>query len=1061
MNDSSEYANIVETMTIRHDSNAVEAHKPAVQPSQAKLFTLDEMIKRRAVELGDTILMGAPETGVDDFKEHSAVDIDRYADAAVARLQSLGLEPVDPTLEKAPVVGMLGQSGIHVVIQIIALNRLGYSSFLISTRLASPAITQLLTLADCNVILTTPPFHPVLKEVQQNRQLEILPLLQSADIFHHNAPRFVRDYSPEAESRKVAVIIHSSGSTGLPKPIYLTNSSCIGAFAVHMNMRAFLTSPFFHSHGFYEVFRSIYSGKPIYFTNYGLPLTRETVMAQLKATKPEIFHCVPYVIKLLAESDEGIQMLADMKLVLYAGSGCPDDLGDRLVERGVNLCGNYGATETGRLATSARPEGDKAWNYIRVLPPAEPYTIFDEVAPGLFECVALDGLPSKSTTNSDNPPGSFRTRDLFTQHPTRPNLWKFACRLDDRFTLINGEKVLPIPIEGRIRQEEIVKEAIVFGDGRTYPGILIVKADRVANMPDDEFLDAIWPSVEDANSRAESFSRIPKELVVIVPADSSYPRTDKGTFIRVPTYRQFEKEIEAAYNKYEGQGDEAGSLTLEGSELEDYLLQQLKSKCGADLESSEADFFASGVDSLQCIQMWSLIKREIDLGGRQSELGQNVLYETGNVKLLARQLERLRSGANDETQDQLKIMEGLIEKYSSFERHVPGSEPQPEKELVLLTGVTGALGAHALAQLTARPNVGAVWALVRAASDTAATERLHSSLQARGLSLDEEQRSKVLALPCDLSRPDLGLSESHISELRSKLTTIIHSAWAVNFNISVQSFEDQHIKAVHNLIQLSLSVQTPKPARFFFCSSVSSAGGSPRPGKVLEAQVPSPAHAQHTGYARSKYVAEHITGNACKNAGAVARVLRLGQLVGDTKVGEWNTTEGIPLMIQTAVTLGALPALNEEMTWLPVDLAASTILDLAKLGAQSPSDRSSDPDLVYHILNPVRFHWANDMLPSMTKAGFKFETLPTDQWMDRLRNSERDPAKNPPIKLLDWFEGKYGNKAASSAEKGPLDYLTDKSREDSETLRNVPDVTNVEYVKMMLGRLQARWAEKV
>lgn len=202
-------------------------------------------------------------------------------------------------------------------------------------------------------------------------------------------------------------------------------------------------------------------------------------------------------------------------------------------------------------------------------------------------------------------------------------------------------------------------------------------------MPDDEFLDAIWPSVEDANSRAESFSRIPKELVVIVPADSSYPRTDKGTFIRVPTYRQFEKEIEAAYNKYEGQGDEAGSLTLEGSELEDYLLQQLKSKCGADLESSEADFFASGVDSLQCIQMWSLIKREIDLGGRQSELGQNVLYETGNVKLLARQLERLRSGANDETQDQLKIMEGLIEKYSSFERHVPGSAPQPEKELVV------------------------------------------------------------------------------------------------------------------------------------------------------------------------------------------------------------------------------------------------------------------------------------------------------------------------------------------------------------------------------------------
>ncbi|KAM0194377.1 hypothetical protein ACHAPQ_008329 [Fusarium lateritium] len=1046
-------------MTIRHDSNAPEAQKPAVQQhSQAKMFTLDEMIKRRAAELGDTILLGAPESGVDDFKEHSAVAIDRYADAAVAKLQSLGLKSVDPTLEKAPVVGMLGQSGIHVVIQIIALNRLGYAAFLISTRLASLAITQLLDLASCNVILSTPNFHPVLKEVQQNRQLEILPLLQNADLYDHDAPRFARDYNPDAESRKVAVIIHSSGSTGLPKPIFLTNASCVGASAVHMNMRGFLTSPLFHSHGFYETFRAIYSGKPIYFTNYGLPLTREIVLAQLRATKPEIFHCVPYVIKLLAESDEGIQILADMKQVLYAGSGCPDDLGDRLVERGVNLCGNYGATETGRLATSARPEGDKAWNYIRVLPPAEPYTMFDEVAPGLFECVALDGLPSKSTINSDNPPGSFRTRDLFTQHPTRPTLWKFACRLDDRFTLINGEKVLPIPIEGRIRQEEIVKEAIVFGDGKTYPGILIVKADRAADMPDDEFLEAIWPSVEDANSRAESFSRIPKELVLIVPADVAYPRTDKGTFIRVPTYRQFEKEIEAAYRTYEGQDDQAGSLTLEGKDLEDYLLKQLFNKCGVELESSEADFFASGVDSLQCIQMWSLIKREIDLGGRQSELGQNVLYETGNVKLLARQIERLRSGAGDEEQDQFSVMEKLIEKYSSFKPHVAGSAPQPEKELVLLTGVTGALGAHTLAQLTAQPHVGAVWALVRAASDSAATERLHSSLNARGLSLSEEQRGKVLALPCDLSRPDLGLSESRIEELTTKLTTIIHSAWAVNFNISVQSFEDQHIKAVHNLIQLSLSVQTPKSARFFFCSSVSSAAGTPRPGQVLETLVASPAHAQHTGYARSKYVAEHIVGNARKNAGAPARVLRLGQLVGDTKVGEWNTTEGVPLMIQTAVTIGALPALNEEMSWLPVDLAASAILDLANLSGNPTGDRSSDTELVYHLINPVRFHWAKEMLPSMTKAGYKFETLPTSEWMERLRNSERDPAKNPPIKLLDWFEGKYGNKAASSAEKGPLDYLTDRSREDSETLRNVPDVTNVDYVKMMLGRLQAHWS---
>lgn len=192
-------------------------------------------------------------------------------------------------------------------------------------------------------MLTTSNFHPVLAEVRQQRTLQILPLLVHSDYSHKSAPRFIRPYVPEKEVRKIAVIIHSSGSTGLPKPIYLTNRSCLAAFSTNLGMRALLTSPLFHSHGFYEVFRSIYSAKPIFLCNYELPLTRESVMQMIDAVKPDLFHCVPYVIKLLAEAEEGIRALAKVKLVLYGGSGCPDDLGDRLVEEGVYLCGNYGA----------------------------------------------------------------------------------------------------------------------------------------------------------------------------------------------------------------------------------------------------------------------------------------------------------------------------------------------------------------------------------------------------------------------------------------------------------------------------------------------------------------------------------------------------------------------------------------------------------------------------------------------------------------------------------------------------------------------------------------------
>ena len=58
--------------------------------------------------------------------------------------------------------------------------------------------------------------------------------------------------------------------------------------------------------------------------------------------KFEIFYGVPYALKLLAESDDGISVLAELKAVMFGGSACPDSLGDRLVNNGVNLISHYG-----------------------------------------------------------------------------------------------------------------------------------------------------------------------------------------------------------------------------------------------------------------------------------------------------------------------------------------------------------------------------------------------------------------------------------------------------------------------------------------------------------------------------------------------------------------------------------------------------------------------------------------------------------------------------------------------------------------------------------------------
>jgi thioester reductase-like protein len=41
------------------------------------------------------------------------------------------------------------------------------------------------------------------------------------------------------------------------------------------------------------------------------------------------------------------------------------------------------------------------------------------------------------------------------------------------------------------------------------------------------------------------------------------------------------------------------------------------------------------------------------------------------------------------------------------------------------------------------------------------------------------------------------------------------------------------------------------------------------------------------------------------------RILRIGQLCGDTVTGYWNEKEGWPLLIRTAQTTGSLPDLSE------------------------------------------------------------------------------------------------------------------------------------------------------
>lgn len=86
----------------------------------------------------------------------------------------------------------------------------------------------------------------------------------------------------------------------------------------------------------------MYQRKTIYFLNPDLPLTCEGLAAAIREAKPGTLCAVPYVLKLLAEQETGIDALKQIGQVIFTGSQCPDNLGDRLVEKRVNLASFMG-----------------------------------------------------------------------------------------------------------------------------------------------------------------------------------------------------------------------------------------------------------------------------------------------------------------------------------------------------------------------------------------------------------------------------------------------------------------------------------------------------------------------------------------------------------------------------------------------------------------------------------------------------------------------------------------------------------------------------------------------
>ncbi|OAX38467.1 putative aminoadipate reductase [Rhizopogon vinicolor AM-OR11-026] len=888
--------------------------------------------------------------------------------------------------------------------------------------------------------------------------------------------------------------LHSSGSTGIPKPIIFTHQSAIYRCTAphildHINMHTPLrvgtaSLPPFHNLGVaIQLFLpiaslatvSIYPPTSLY-DRLAAPIIPNTqnILDSVLKTKSNAVWVMPTFLEQWTLSPKAVDNLKALEYVAFAGGPLAPKMGNALVDAGVKLCSTYGTTEIGGLTCFIRNDAEKKlWDWARFSP------IFKiRWAPqddGTYECQVLS-TPTRQLPIVNLPDvKGYATSDLFIKHPTIEGLWKIVGRIDDVLILASGEKTVPAPMETTISDNPCVNGTVMFGRGRNQVGIIIEpRPGHEIDVEDEKqlakFRNRVWPDIEEANKQAPAFSRIFKEMILVTRAEKPLLRTGKGSVMKKATIKLYEEEINAIYETVEGSAKSGINVPLPRSwaaeDVEIWLLIHAAAANGGKAVDYHTDLFAQGFDSLSATFLKNCIigslgsSSDRNVQASSSRIDQNIIFSSPSICRLARSvidavLQRNGQGAVDFKTD----IENMIEKYSVALGHstIDASSTtfngcSRGGHVVVLTGSTGGLGSYILASLLQREDISAIYAFNRP-SNGSIQRRQISRFEDRGLDITLLQSEKLVYVETETSHDHLGLDNELYRKICASVTVIIHNAWRLDFNLALSSFEP-HIRGTRNLIDLALSSPHHSKPRFMFTSSISTAQSWDRAKGPFPEEVQYDAGvAQGLGYGASKYVCERVLDNSKLPASS----FRIGQISGGWPRGAWSTTDWLPIIVKSSVSLGALPEAQGLLSWIPPHAISNAILDVAFA--------EQEPPIAVNLVHPRPVAWKTLMQP-VAKAIFERKVtgdplplVPFSEWLEKLESAAKDTSESnmkrlPAIKLLDFmrFIARSDKATRASGEMSPdagsfAPFATGVAQRVSPTMRELESLSSVDAVQ--------------
>ncbi len=422
----------------------------------------------------------------------------------------------------------------------------------------------------------------------------------------------VEEFKKGVKADELATIIYTSGTTGLPKGVMLTHRN-IATNAIYsserlpelkpQNSRALSFLPVCHIYERMLHYLYMYNGVTIYFAE-----SLETIKEDLQLARPHIFTAVPRLLEKFYDgivnkgtSAGGVKAKIFEWAVALALKWQPDNqnggwynfqlnIADKLVFSKVREA--LALTETKAIASGSAALQPRLASFFCGLgvPVLEGYGLTETSPvisvnairePGMLRIgsvgktiresevkIAEDGeiltkgpnvmigyYKDKERTDEVLKDGWFHTGDI---GEVKDGFLRITDRKKEMFKTSGGKYVAPQLIENALKASHLIEQAMVVGEGRKFPAVLIVPSidglhewcrrkeitytTDEAMLQKERIIKRIWKDVERTNANFGKWEQVKK--MTLLPE----PFTVEGGEL-TPTLKLKRKAIKAKYDK--------------------------------------------------------------------------------------------------------------------------------------------------------------------------------------------------------------------------------------------------------------------------------------------------------------------------------------------------------------------------------------------------------------------------------------------------------------------------------------------------------------------------------